>query len=63
MSPTMCPVKYIVQGIQATASRKCICNPLKVAIEMKGYKTLSGGYRFRCPIGGEHISRLVETLG
>jgi hypothetical protein len=21
----------------------------------------SGGYHFRCPTGGEHISRLVET--
>jgi uncharacterized protein (AIM24 family) len=21
----------------------------------------SGGYQFRCPTGGEHISRLVET--
>jgi hypothetical protein len=58
MSPTMWTVKHIVQGIQTTTSRKCICNPLKETMEMKGYKTLSGGYRFRCSTGGDHISSL-----
>jgi hypothetical protein len=46
MSSTMWPVKYIVQGMQATTSRKCICNPLKETMEMKGYKTPSGGFQF-----------------
>lgn len=75
-STSMWPVKYIVQGIQATTSMKCICNPLKEAMGLKGYKTPSGGLQF-CDRLWAYISRLgcigeqqallatslVETLG